>query len=115
MARSTYELPRDARQQWPALAAFLTATVHGDDDRHVQDDIDNAIAASALNARKTLAREWWNWNATAGTISDVRFAIEALDRNICFADAHDARAFMNDLYDRVIVSVRREAGKDWRP
>ena len=106
---------RSAFETWPALAKFLETVIHGDDSRVVQDDVQEQIGALPLSERENLAREWWNWNATAGAIDDIRFAIEAFDSGFAFDTADHARAFMNDVYDRLIVSVRSEAGKGWRP
>lgn len=115
MSRQTYAAPREAQERWPELSAFISSSVHGDDDVPVEEDVDRCIASYDLKKRQTLIREWWNWNATAEAVNDIRFAIEALDGNVLFGDADHARKFMNACYEKLITSVRREVGKDWKP
>ena len=73
------------------------------------------IASLGLEQREAIAREWWAWNAAEGRGDDIRFGIESLDSGIAFGDAKHARDFMNSGYDRLIASVRREAGRNWKP
>lgn len=115
MSRHGYQARREAREQWPSLAGFLIAALHRDDDRSVQDDVDVGLAGMSLAQRQQLAREWWDWNAVAGRVDDVRFAIEAFDSGLAFDTADHARTFMNEPYDRVIGTVRRELDERWRP
>jgi hypothetical protein len=115
MSRTAYARPRYALGRWPQLAEFLPAVIHGDDRRTVQQDLQEKIDAMPLPLRETLICEWCDWNASDGAVDDVRPAIEAFDSGMAFDTALHARAFMNKLYDRLIVSIRSVSGKDWKP
>ncbi|HEY5721583.1 MAG TPA: hypothetical protein VIT45_04605 [Allosphingosinicella sp.] len=75
-----------------------------------------ALDGCSLELRQAAAREWWSWNATHGWKRDAPgFLTDGFGMNEDFADDVDARQFMNTVYDRLIVSVRSQAGTDWRP
>lgn len=115
MSRSLREARKHALMTWPVLAEFLHEAVHGDNDVPVGQDVDRVIASYDLDRRKSLALEWWHWNATAGRVNDIRVAVEALDPNVLIDTAEHARRFMNGVYDKVVVTMRSDAGQDWKP
>ncbi len=40
---------------------------------------------------------------------------DGLGISIAFGSALEARKFMNRVYDTLIVSIRSEVGKNWKP
>jgi len=64
--------------------------------------------------RKQVAAEWWDWNASAGAVHDIRMPLAVLGVEPPFDTAADARKFMNQLYDALIVAIRATA-PGWRP
>ena len=109
----------EAQERWPHLWQFLGSYLHQDwPEIHgtPQAAIELAIRDYPLEARQQVATEWWDWNVREGSSFDPRPAIrEGLGVNIEFETSMEARQFMNRVYDWVIVSIRREAGRDWKP
>jgi hypothetical protein len=65
-------------------------------------------------SRKQVAAEWWDWNALAGAVDDIRTPLAHLGVEPPFETAADARKFMNQLYDALIVAIRAKA-PGWKP
>jgi hypothetical protein len=85
---------------------------HGSPDKA----IDAAIDENPLDFRQEVARQWWNWNATEGAQYDPRSAInDGLGVEVIFENPDEARQFMNAVYDKLVVSIRRETGEFWNP
>jgi hypothetical protein len=119
MSGKSYRLRGETEERWPALYQFLACychddwpVLHGALDRA----IDAAIAGTHLEGRKQVAREWWDWNATGGVAKDLRTIVNrGFSVNQHFRQPIDAQRFMNMVYDKLILSIRAEAGPYWRP
>jgi hypothetical protein len=75
--------------------------------------LEGAFAAAArdgsLEHRRAILKEWWDWNASAGAVDDIRPLFEdGLAVDLFFDEAIDARNFMNRLYDELLVRVKAE-------
>lgn len=119
MSRQQRERRLEAEERWPLLRQFIGCHFHQDACLiwgTLEGALDAAIASHPLDRRQALVREWRDWNGTAGTADDIRpLLTESFGVDWCFATALDARRFMNWICETLIVSVRKEAGKDWRP
>lgn len=118
MTRATRRRRLDAEERWPHLYKFLGAYLHQDwpeDSGTPEAAVDLAIAEHSLEERQAVARQWWNWNAIEGSKADPRPAInDGLGIEVWFETPLEARQFMNAVYDKIIVSIRKEV-KDWKP
>ncbi len=77
--------------------------------------VERAIADYDLTGLKAVASDWWKWNASRSWRGNLRATVnDGLSVNLRFDSDLDARQFMNEVYDRVIVQIRRE-DKYWRP
>ncbi|MEO6359034.1 MAG: contact-dependent growth inhibition system immunity protein [Sphingomicrobium sp.] len=109
---------REHQERWPALCQFLGGYLHQDwpdvyGKPHLA--IAAAVAEYPLSNRQQVAREWWNWNQSAGAVDDVRKQAYSLGVCVSFNTPIDARHFMNSVYDRLVESIRIEVGRDWKP
>ena len=112
------KLRLEAAERWPTLTNFLGCYLHQDWPLHdgtPEAAIDHAIADHNLEDRQLVAREWWDWNAKVGSKNDPRREVnDGLGVNVRFKTPEEARALMNLIYDKLIVSIRAEA-KGWKP
>lgn len=119
MSRKSYRLRGEAEERWPALYQFLACYCHEDwPELHgtLEGAIDAAIAGARLEGRKQVAREWWAWNANAGASEDLRAIVNrGLGVKRHFRQPIEARQFMDMVYDKLVLSIRAEAGPYWRP
>lgn len=117
MSRKWHERRRRAEERWPTLCQFLAAYCHEDwPDFHGTPEgaIDAAIADYPFEGRQTVLREWRDWNGVEGTQHDPRAAVnEGLGVEMMFYQPEAARAFMNMVYDKLILSVRQETEAKW--
>ena len=117
MGRSR-KLRLETEENYPELFQFVAAYLHQDwpeDSGTPEAAIDQAIADRDHAHRKIVASEWWSWNAKVGSINDPRRAInDGLGANIHFSTPLEARNFMNSIYDKLIVAIRKEE-KGWKP
>ncbi len=117
MSRASREKRINSIDPWPALAGLLTAHF-GQNFWMKYDSLDSArkAALSELDhaSRKQVATEWWDWNARAGAVHDIRTPLAHLGVEPPFDTAADARKFMNQLYDALIVAIRATA-PGWKP
>src|SRR5690606_27938788 len=116
-SRASREKPIKSKQQWPALAALLSRhfgerfwTEYDSFETARQASVDELDQAS----RKQVAAEWWSWNASAGAVDDIRMPLAHLGVEPPFDTAGDARNFMSQLYDTLIVAIRSKA-PGWKP
>lgn len=114
----TAKLRREAGERWPNLKNFLECYLHEDwpeFDGTPENAVDRAIVEAPTNQLKIVASEWWHWNSTAGSAPDPRRQInDGLGVNVHFKGPTDARKFMNLLYDKLVVVIRKEE-KGWKP
>lgn len=69
--------------------------------------IDAVLSNSTLEYKRDLLKEWRDWNASEGTVNDIRpFLYDGFSVNICFQEAIDARNFMNRIYDELMGRVK---------
>jgi len=79
-------------------------------------EVDESVAETPLDGRQLILKEWQDWNRSSGWKPDVANLInDAFGLQRDFSSEAEARQFMNDMYDKVIVSVRTELGKEWKP
>ena len=118
MSRATRQRRLDAEERWPDLFRFLGCYLHQDwpeESGSPEAAIDLAIAEHDLQERQTVARQWWDWNAVEGSKFDPRSSVnDGLGVEVWFEKPEEARVFMNSVYDKLIVSIRKEA-KGWKP
>ncbi|MDC8753067.1 contact-dependent growth inhibition system immunity protein [Erythrobacter sp. sf7] len=119
MSRKTRDIRLEAEGRWPTLYQFLGAYCHQDwpeDYGTPEAAVDAAIADYLLPIRQQVLQEWRDWNSTRGAEYDPRSAVnDGFGVDVCFEKPSDARQFMNMVYDKLIVSVRNETSKDWKP
>ena len=64
--------------------------------------------------RQAIVRQWRDWNAVEASQHDPRLAInDGLGVNILFESPKAGRHFMNMVYDKLIVSIRKEV-EHWK-
>jgi hypothetical protein len=114
----TQKLRKEAEDRWPSLKSFFQAYLHEDwpvDDGTPENAVDRAISETPLSTLKSVASEWWQWNSSAGSAPDPRRHInDGLGVNVHFKTPLDARQFMNLVYDKLIVAIRKDE-KGWKP
>ncbi|WP_114955150.1 hypothetical protein [Sphingosinicella terrae] len=112
MSRQSRQLALEAEELWPKLQQFLSCYFREDwVEEHGSSGaaLERAVADWDLAGRRLVLREIRDWNARRGWKRDMRASLNfGLGVNLHFATEEQARNFMNDVYDRVIVSVRRE-------
>lgn len=112
MSRRRLERRRLAEERWPTLSRFLGCYLHQDFDV-LHGSVGGAIAAAirdaSLEMRRTILREWRDWNVTEGTSDDIRsFLQDGFGVAVYFKKPIDARNLMNRVYDEILVSVKAE-------
>jgi len=116
MSRRTLERRRAARERWPNLANLLTCYFNQDYNL-LYGSIGGAFAAAMAEAplelRRTMLREWRDWQAVEGLNNEDlrRFVNDGFGVDLYFKKPLDARNFMNRVYDEMIASVRAETGR----
>ena len=108
---------KKVRLKWQALASVLS-THFGERFWFTYSSIQEAREATLVGidhkGLKQVVKEWWDWNATAGCVDDIRLPLAKIGIEIPFDTAADARKFANSLYDMWIIRVRdKEPG--WQP
>lgn len=118
MGRATRQRRIDAQERWPDLYQFLAGYLHQDwpeESGTPEAAVAIAIADHDLGQRQSVVRQWCDWNASEGSMFDPRAAVnDGLGVELAFAEPIEARAFMNEVYDMLIVSIRKEV-KGWKP
>lgn len=115
MGRKRYERQEMAQQRWPWLSNLLGCYFNEDLSilyGSLEGAFEAAVRDGSLEHRRTILKEWRDWNTLEGVVDDVRpslydgFAIAVrLDRPI------DGRNFMNRIYDGLMEGVRRETDR----
>jgi hypothetical protein len=117
MSRASREKRIKSTHQWPALASLLSRHF-GQDFWMKHDSFDSARKAAVdeldHSARKQAATEWWDWNMRAGAVEDIRTPLVHLGVEPPFDTPADARNFMNQLYDALIIRIRATS-PGWKP
>ena len=63
---------------------------------------------------KCVATEWWDWNREVGWKQDLCLTLDAYGMELDFHTDVEARKFMNQIYDDLIVEIRKfDSG--WKP
>jgi hypothetical protein len=118
VSRETRERRLKAEENWPDLRRFLESYLHEDWDRSdasPEAAIDRAIDDHPLEIRQTIVRQWWDWNNVESSQYDPRPAInDGLGVHIHFESPEAGRHFMNMVYDKLIVSIRKVV-EHWKP
>jgi hypothetical protein len=110
---------QQGQESWPNLQQFLGAHLH-QDWRTIYPSpeaaIDGAISHSSMDWLMIVAQEWCAWNRASAARPRLLNQLDGFF-GVCinFENDTDARAFMNWVYDKIITSVRRRAGKEWKP
>jgi CdiI immunity protein len=119
MSRKTREIRLEAEERWPTLYQFLGAYCHQDWPEEYgspESAVDAAVSDYTLQMRQKALKEWREWNSTQGSDFDPRAAVnDGFGVCVYFKEPTDARQFMNMVYDKLIVSVRKETTQDWKP
>ena len=114
----TRKLRLEAEENWPQLTNFTSAYLGESwsyDAGSPEAAVDQAVSEHSLERRQAIAREWWDWNASAGSQYDPRRHVnDGLGVNVHFKKPEDARAFMNTIYDKLVISIKSEV-KGWKP
>ena len=108
----------DAQERWPDLYQFLAIYPHQDwpaKSGAREAAIAAVIADYDLGQRQSVVRQWCDWNAHEGSRFDPRAAVnDGFGVELSFAEPVEARIFMNEVYDMLIMSIRKEE-KGWKP
>jgi len=119
MSRRTREWRLEAADRWPNLQRLLDECFDEElQDRYASGEtaLDQAIGRRSLEELQVGTKEWWNWNATRSwKKGGLAILPDGFGVDCDHPERRDAWQFMSAVYDRLIVSVRAEAGKDWRP
>ncbi len=120
MSRRTLERRRAAHELWPTLANMLGAYFNEDwpeDHGTVEGSLAKAVVELPLEVRKSIIREWNDWQTKEGTNNDDlrRFVQDGFGVKVHFQKPIDARNFMNRIYDDLIASIRANADRNWKP
>jgi hypothetical protein len=112
MGRERRERRIRAEQQWPLLLNMFGCYFNEDLD-HPYGNLAGAFEAASrdgpLEHRRSILKEWRDWNATEGAVNDIRpFLHDGFGVNVRFDQPIDARHFMNRVYDCLIEQVRAE-------
>lgn len=114
----TQRLQKEAEDRWPNLKSFFECYLHQDwdvFDETPQKAVDRAITETPLDILKLVTTEWWDWNARSVRAPSLERQInEGLGVNVLFETPIEAREFMNLVYDKLIVAIRK-AEKGWKP
>jgi len=117
VSRTHLEHRRLAEQHWPNLSQLLGA-YFGQDVFHEFDTLPSArraaVAGYDLDGRKQVVREWVGWNRQVGAGASIRAALDAYGVELDFDSEAEARNVMNDLYDALVVDIRKH-DDGWRP
>ena len=119
MSRRTRERRLEAEERWPELCRFLGGYLH-EDWPEMYGSISNAVDVGVrewhLAGRQAVLREWRDWNSSVGWTNEVvAFLQDGIGVNVHFNSDVEARQLMNAVYDKLIVSVRRETSREWKP
>ena len=110
MSRARRERRLRAEERWPLLANLMTA--HFNEDYAILfGSLDGSFAAAtrdgSLEYRRAVVKEWRDWNATEGPVSDIRpFLKDGFSVALFFRSSIEARNFMNRLYDELLIGVK---------
>lgn len=119
MSRGSRERHLEAQQRWPTLCQFLGAYLHQDWAEEFdtpEQAIDAAIAGCELAGHQQVLKEWRDWNNTHGHRTDVAaYVNDGLGVEVDFDTELEARQFMNLIHDKLVVSVRAETSRNWKP
>ena len=117
MSRAHRERRLEGESSWPNLVAWLGEFFGSGIFRNF-DNLTEAKAAAvssrSFQEQKQLAREWWEWNLTFGRRSAWVDYLDAYGVDVHFDSEAETRAFMNDLYDQLIVEIRK-VEEGWKP
>ena len=111
------ELRLEAEERWPMLYQFLGYCHEDWPEFHGTPEgaVEAAIAEYPLKMRQEVLRQWRDWNVSVGIKDDVRKLVNTgLGVKVFFEQPIDGRNFMNMVYEKLIVSVRAETGRDWK-
>jgi hypothetical protein len=114
VSRKSLERRRVADERWPQLTNLMACYFNQDFDilyGSLQGAIDAATSEGAFEHRRTLLKEWRDWNVTEGVVDEVRpFLYQGFWIDVVFVSAIDARTFMNQIYDGLLLSVKAGTG-----
>jgi hypothetical protein len=94
MSRQSRQIRLEHEERWPRLYQFLAAYLHQD--------------------WPVMYRSQWAAVEHAIADYDLLGLKDGLGVNVRFDSEADARIFMNEIYERVIVQIR-QTDKYWRP
>ena len=112
MSRRRRELGLLAEERWPLLTTMMICYFNEDFDL-LYGSLGGAVAAAVADGstdhRRSLLREWRDWNSSQGAVNDIRpFLDYGFHIAILFESAIEARHFMNRIYDELLVRVKAE-------
>jgi hypothetical protein len=110
--RRRLERRRLAQERWPLLTNAMTCHFNQDYDL-LYGSIDGALTAAgragSLEHRRSILKEWRDWNATEGATDDIRPLLDdGFGVDLLFKTPTDARDFMNRVYDELLSGVKAE-------
>jgi len=73
-----------------------------------------AVAGFDLADRQSAVMEWIDWNKSIGATNDIRAHLDAYGVDLDFESEAEARHFMNDIYDELILTIRKQ-DSGWKP
>lgn len=112
--RRTKEMRERAEQRWPLLSNLMLCHFNQDFDimyGSLEGAISSAVRDGSLDHRRAILKEWRDWNASDGAVSDIRPALYGgFSVAIWFKQPVDAHNLMNRIYDGLLEGVKAETG-----
>ena len=107
----------ETEKQWPTLFQFLAGWLHEDwpvFSGTPEGAIDDAIHETALEIRRTVAKEWRDWNRRYASVADPRRIVnDGFGVNVRFKRPIDAHKFMELVYEKLLDSIKDET-QTWK-
>jgi len=117
MSRQTRERRLEAEERWPTLHRLLVR-YFGPTVFHEFETLPEArraaVAGFDMESLKHAATEWWAWNQEVGWKQDLPYCLDAYGVELDFGTDLEARKFMNQVYDDLIVAIRKH-DNGWKP
>jgi hypothetical protein len=117
MSRAILERRRQAEKRWPMLHQLLGAYFCQDvfvEFETLAQARRAAVIGFDLGDQKRIATEWWDWNRAVGASSLLCEHLDAYGVELDFESDAEARQFMNEIYDALIVEIRK-TDSGWKP
>lgn len=118
MSRKARDIRLEASKRWPQLYQFLAGYCHQDwpeDYGTPEAAVDAAITDYTLAMRQQVLQEWRDWHASVEAVDDIRKIMnDGFGVNVWFKKPIDGRRFMDEVHDKLVISIKREIEERWK-